>query len=707
MVKVTDALNHAHESGVIHRDVKPSNILITKGGNPKVTDFGLAKVEDALTLSRTGDFAGTPYYMSPEQAMSRRMGIDHRTDVYSLGVTLYEILTLKIPFEGKTSHEVFKKIMFVDPLDPHKANPKVPRDLGIICLKAMEKLPDKRYQTMVEFYNDLRRFLSGDVILAKPAGLGTRFWKRVKRNPVVSAAVGVALVALVAFAVVVPWVVATKEREKRETEETARIEIEEQWKRAESEKKRALAAEREADEQARLAEERLEDFLRLSDVKLLSDLEKEAEELWPAYPEKVAALEDWLVLAEELAGRLEGHRKILVELQEKALPLEDTAAPSTWAFEGRETAWWHETLDGLLSGLERFVDEEEGTLKNVRERLEFATTIEERSIKAFRELWDEAIASIADEEECPQYNGLVIEPIMGLVPIGRDPMSKLWEFAHLQTGEIPLRDTEGRLFLSEDMGLVFVLIPGGIFRMGAKKPSQDNPIGSPNVDPEAEQKEGPVHKVAIQPFLLSKYEMTQGQWLRFTKDNPSIYTPGANFGGKVVNLRHPVENVSWNDCVDVLSKLKLRLPSEAEWEYACRAGTCTVFWTGDEKESLQGAANLADLFYKKNAANISWTYEEWLDDGYAVHAPVGSFSANAFGLHDVYGNGWEWCEDINARYENTPVDGSANKGGTSYRVFRGGGWNSHARNCRSAYRGRSVPGFRLHNLGFRPALSIQ
>jgi len=106
--EVADALHHAHESGVIHRDVKPSNILITKDGKSKVTDFGLAKIEDALALSRTGDFAGTPYYMSPEQAMSRRMGIDKRTDIYSLGATLYEMLTLKRPFRGETSHEVLK-----------------------------------------------------------------------------------------------------------------------------------------------------------------------------------------------------------------------------------------------------------------------------------------------------------------------------------------------------------------------------------------------------------------------------------------------------------------------------------------------------------------------------------------------------------------------------------------------------------------------
>lgn len=129
--------------------------------------------------------------------MSRRIGIDHRTDIYSLGVTLYEMLTLSLPFEGKTSHEVLKKIIINEPRDPRKINDRVPRDLSVICLKAMEKDPGRRYQKVSELGEDLRRFLSGDVILAKPAGPWIRLWKRIKRNPALSAAIGAAATAVV------------------------------------------------------------------------------------------------------------------------------------------------------------------------------------------------------------------------------------------------------------------------------------------------------------------------------------------------------------------------------------------------------------------------------------------------------------------------------------------------------------------------------
>jgi serine/threonine protein kinase len=165
--EVADALADAHATGVIHRDVKPSNILLTREGAPKITDFGLAKMEDALALTRTGEFEGTPYYVSPEQVMRKPGGLDHRTDIYSLGVTLYEALTLSPPFGGQTTLEVLKAVVGSEPVDPQKVRPGVPRDLAVICLKAMEKEPSARYATMGDFAADLRRWFTGEPILAQ------------------------------------------------------------------------------------------------------------------------------------------------------------------------------------------------------------------------------------------------------------------------------------------------------------------------------------------------------------------------------------------------------------------------------------------------------------------------------------------------------------------------------------------------------------
>ena len=127
--------------------------------------------------------------------------------------------------------------------------------------------------------------------------------------------------------------------------------------------------------------------------------------------------------------------------------------------------------------------------------------------------------------------------------------------------------------------------------------------------------ESPVRPVKLDPFFLSKYEMTQAQWLRFTGKNPSFYKPGKMYAHAEITSCHPVEQVSWEDCVQVLFRLNLRLPSEAEWEYATRAGTTTVWWTGDDKESIKGAANLCDLSYITHDGQKGRAYEDWLNDG--------------------------------------------------------------------------------------------
>ncbi len=196
---LAEALEVAHQAGVIHRDIKPGNILIAEDDQPKVADFGLAQVQDDFALSRTGEFMGTPFYMSPEQAMSKRMGLDHRSDVFSLGATLYETLTLVRAFDGDTSQQVFHKIVTEEPPDPQKLRSRIPRDLAVICGKCLEKSPDRRYSSMAELATDLRRYLNHAPILARPPSPLARAAKWCRRHPVLAGSGGVAVVALVAI----------------------------------------------------------------------------------------------------------------------------------------------------------------------------------------------------------------------------------------------------------------------------------------------------------------------------------------------------------------------------------------------------------------------------------------------------------------------------------------------------------------------------
>src|ERR1700688_4257715 len=200
LVKIARTVHFAHERGILHRDIKPGNILLDRHGEPHLTDFGLARlIEQESTITNSFDVLGTPSYMSPEQAAGHVKELAPAADVYALGAVFYQMLTGQPPFAGGTTYETIRLVMETEPRNPRLWNPKVDVDLATICLKCLEKDPKKRYETAEALAKDVERWLRHEPIRARRAGVITRSRKWVRRNP--APAISAASLAGLAIAV--------------------------------------------------------------------------------------------------------------------------------------------------------------------------------------------------------------------------------------------------------------------------------------------------------------------------------------------------------------------------------------------------------------------------------------------------------------------------------------------------------------------------
>jgi len=223
LIKVAEAIEYAHSRGVIHRDLKPGNILLDRNGHPRVTDFGLAKKLEADSgLTGSGQIMGTPSYMPPEQAGGNRGAVGPAADVYALGATLYALVTGRPPFQAATAMDTVLQVLGEEPVPPRRLNPALDRDVETICLKCLEKEPGKRYASAAALAAELNRFLAGEPILARPIGAPARLWRWCRRRPVV-AGLGAAVAALVLFvAVAGPLVAVSQSRLRALADDRAR-----------------------------------------------------------------------------------------------------------------------------------------------------------------------------------------------------------------------------------------------------------------------------------------------------------------------------------------------------------------------------------------------------------------------------------------------------------------------------------------------------
>ncbi|HEV3257250.1 MAG TPA: serine/threonine-protein kinase, partial [Gemmataceae bacterium] len=209
------AIHAAHEKGIVHRDLKPNNVLLTAHGTPKITDFGLAKKLDAATgQTATGAVMGTPSYMAPEQATGQGKGVGPAADIYALGAILYEVLTGRPPFKAATPLETMRQVVDEEPVPPQQFQSKVPRDLETICLKCLRKEPAHRYASALALADELKRFLHGEPIQARPVGVWERGIKWARRHPTAAALLTlVSLVVVIGFpGVTMLWLQAEEQR---------------------------------------------------------------------------------------------------------------------------------------------------------------------------------------------------------------------------------------------------------------------------------------------------------------------------------------------------------------------------------------------------------------------------------------------------------------------------------------------------------------
>ncbi len=318
-------------------------------------------------------------------------------------------------------------------------------------------------------------------------------------------------------------------------------------------------------------------------------------------------------------------------------------------------------------------------------------------------------------EVLPAYHGLVLAPQKGLTPLRIDPVSQLVEFVHDASGVAPEFLGGGRYAVTDKTGVVLVLIPGGTATLGAQH-TDSKGRESLDYDPFAQEDEAPVLRIELAPYFLGKYEISQAQWLRLAGSNPSLAAPkpGSKGSDGSFTLANPVERVSWNSAHETLQRCQLTLPTEAQWEFACRAGTNTSWFSGAAADSLERYANLADQRTRDLNPDLlkhlaPGDYAPFAD-AHANTAPIHEYAANPFGLVSMCGNVAEWCLDGFGPYTDPPrADDGARHPETTFagkRVVRGGSYAFGPKDARSAARSEAAPTIEQPFIGVRAARPV-
>ncbi|MFC1692611.1 SUMF1/EgtB/PvdO family nonheme iron enzyme [Candidatus Latescibacterota bacterium] len=650
---VCSALGYAHDHGVTHRDLKPDNIMLDKGKRAVVMDFGIARAAQGTSLTQTGSVIGTPQYMSPEQA--RGADIDTRSDIYSMGMVFYQMATASLPFKATDAASLMYMHVHETPEPPDVRNADVPPWLRDIILKCLAKNPVDRFSTAKELREALEQQIAPDLKVTPIPG---------KKKPAKKTGllIGIAAVVLIAAAGAWFW----RESELKKSEH-ARIEAQRKIE------------DRTVPEPSISQDDQLYQNAEMVNTRqaYTTYLEKypdgahidEAEQKIAAIDEKEQAL-----IREREQKQREADARREVERSQKeesrqadAIRQDDLAFQQAGMINTRQayTTYLTSYPDG------RHISEARAKIASLDEMDTKQKTAESEE-QTRRD--NEAFALTENTNTEESYSAYLISFPNGIHSSeARSRISAIKE--HEAFGE------KLRVALSS-LSITMANIEAGSFQMGSNNGGGD---------------EKPLRTVKVAGFKMSTTEVTQAQYNAIMGTNPSFHKLDENC---------PVENVTWKDALTFCNKLSekielepcydlssgtcdfskngFRLPTEAEWEYACRGNSGSDYSTGNGESALSRAG-----WYAGNSGEKS-------------HA-VGQKTSNAFGLYDMHGNVWEWCNDWYSKksYELDTTENPTGVESGSERVIRGGGWLDWPKDCRSAKRRNYKPDKNYSDIGFR------